>query len=179
MKPEDVVKFWFSETTKPNWFKKSEDFDAEIRDGLGSYYEAAREGRLGAWEETPEGALALVILLDQVPRNIFRDDVRSFATDSQALEVAKRAVERGFDRHLDKDAKAFLYLPFEHSEDRQAQEDAVRLIGALGDANYTKYAEQHRDIIARFGRFPHRNAVLGRASTPEEIEFLTQPGSSF
>ena len=124
-------------------------------------------------------ALAAVIVLDQMSRNMFRDTPRAFATDPLALRVAEAAIARGFDAGLTKDQRMFLYLPFQHSEDRQSQARGRALMASLGDAEQSKWAEAHRAIVDRFGRFPHRNAILGRASTPEETEFLKQPGSSF
>ena len=179
MTPDEVLDFWFDPENQPFWFKKSVTFDESVRDRLGEAHEAAAAGRLEAWRETPEGALALVILLDQVPRNIHRDTPRAFATDPAALAVARAAVEAGFDGDLERDQKLFLYLPFEHSEDLADQERSIALFSAMGSARHTDYAVRHRDIIARFGRFPHRNTILNRPSTPQEAEFLTKPGSSF
>ncbi len=179
MTPEDVLDFWFDSRNRPFWFKKRASFDDAVRQRLGALHEAAAAGRLEAWRSTPEGAVALVILLDQVPRNIHRNTPRAFATDPAALAVAKAAVEAGFDRDLDTDRKLFLYLPFEHSENLADQERSVELFSAMGSAKHTDYAVRHRDIIARYGRFPHRNAVQGRESTAEELAFLEEPGSSF
>lgn len=145
--------------------------------------ESALAGKLSAWERTPLAALALIVLLDQFPRNIFRGDPRSFAGDPLALRVARMAVRRGFDTLLRPVERTFVYLPFEHAEDLAAQRQSLRLFAALArdsnGASTVDYALRHYDIIARFGRFPHRNAMLGRESTPEEAEFLDQPGSSF
>lgn len=177
--PEDVLDFWFDPANQPHWFKKSVAFDKAVRERLGGAHEAAAAGRLDDWRATPEGALALVVLLDQVPRNIHRGTPRAFATDPAALAVAKAAIDKGFDRDLGRDQKLLLYLPLEHSEALADQERSVVLFSAMGSAKHTDYAVRHRDIIARFGRFPHRNAILGRASTDEELRFLEEPGSSF
>jgi uncharacterized protein (DUF924 family) len=179
MTPREVLDFWFDPANQPFWFKKSAAFDEAVRHRLGDAHAAAAAGRLDDWRATPEGALALVILLDQVPRNIHRGTARAFATDDAALAVAAAAIDDGFDRGLDKDQRLFLYLPLEHSEKLADQERSVALFTELGDARLTDYAVRHRDIVARFGRFPHRNALLGRASTEEEISFLEGPNSSF
>ena len=176
---DEVLRFWFEELVPEAWFRKSEVTDELIRSRfLGVHEHVAALPAEAAWA-SPSRALATVIVLDQFPRNMFRGTPRAFATDSKALDVARGAVERGFDRSFDIHGRAFMYLPFEHSESLADQERSVELFGPLGDAEYTHYAVAHRDIIARFGRFPHRNAVLGRSSTPEEEEFLKQPGSSF
>jgi uncharacterized protein (DUF924 family) len=184
--PDEVLDFWFGgvagdDFTSRNgvWFRKDKAFDAAIRDRFAALQGEAAAGRLSAWEAAPRSALALVIVLDQFPRNMFRGTSQAFATDPMALAAAKRAIERGFDSRLQPVERLFLYLPFEHSESLADQERSVALLGSLGDANALDYAKRHRAIIARFGRFPHRNANLGRPSTPEEIAFLKQPGSSF
>lgn len=184
--PEDVLDFWFGDVAgddftsrKDVWFGKNEAFDAAIRTRFSALYGEAAGGALAGWAENGTGALALVIVLDQFPRNMFRGAARAFATDAMALAVARRAVDRGLDLPLAPVERLFLYLPFEHAESLAEQERSVALIGGLGDAETRDYAERHRAIIARFGRFPHRNAVLGRVSTPEEVAFLSEPGSSF
>lgn len=175
-----VLRFWFEESEPEQWWKKDPGFDAEIRRRFVGLHARAAAGDLDGWAENAEGALALILVLDQFSRNLHREDPRAWAQDAQALAVARRAVERGLDTAFeDKNRRVFFYLPFEHSEDLAVQEESVRLISALGDAHYTEHAIAHRDIVARFGRFPHRNAVLGRRSTEEEVEFLKQPGSSF
>jgi uncharacterized protein (DUF924 family) len=174
-----VLSFWLNPANKPFWFKKDEAFDATVRERLGGLYEAARNGQLNHWADTADGLRALVLLLDQVPRNIHRGTPDAFATDAQALAYARTIVERGFDRGLTTDEGLFVYLPFEHSEALEDQDRAVALIAALGDAEYTRYAEAHRDVIRRFGRFPHRNRVLGRASTPSEEAYLAQHPNAF
>ena len=178
-KPEAVIAYWFDPQTKPKWFNGGEAFDIEVRDRLGPLYEQAAAGALDGWAVETAGLLALIILLDQVPRNIHRGTTRAFATDPQALALARLAVDQGQDEALSLDERLFLYLPFEHSEAVADQERAVALFRGLGDPNYLDYAIRHKDVVARFGRFPHRNAILGRASTAEELTFLEEPGSSF
>ena len=173
--PEDVLAFW-REAGEDKWFKKDTAFDDAIRARFLETYETAAAGLLAGWENTRDGALALVIVLDQFPRNMFRSDPRSYAADALARAVAERAIARGFDRQLPPDDGQFLYLPFEHSETAADQERCCALFRATGDADKLKWAELHADIIRRFGRFPHRNAVLGRATTPEEQAFLDGGG---
>jgi len=177
---EDVLGFWFAEGRQDQWFEASEAFDAEVRRVLLPHFEAARQGGYGDWRREPRGCLALVLLLDQVPRNVYRGTPRAFASDAAAREVTRHALKHGFDGALKMVERVFLYLPLEHSEDLKDQQDCVRLMAVLEDgAEFLSYAERHRDIVARFGRFPHRNTILGRESTEEEIEFLKQPNSSF
>lgn len=176
---DEVLKFWFEELGEQAWFRKCDGTDDLIRSRFLSLYETVAELPVEAAWESARRALATIIVLDQFPRNMFRGTPRAFATDKRARDVAQGAVERGFDRNFDIHGRAFMYLPFEHSEDMADQERAVELFTPLGNADYTYYAVAHRDIIARFGRFPHRNAILGRTSTPEELAFLEQPGSSF
>jgi uncharacterized protein (DUF924 family) len=177
---EDVLAFWFAEGMDKRWFKSEEAFDREVREALLPLYEQAAAGRLDHWQESARGALALVILLDQAPRNLFRGQARAFATDAEALAVTKRALDKAFDKELRQVERMFFYLPLEHCENLADQELCVELIGALDEnPEWSDYARQHREIIARFGRFPHRNAVLGRKATPEEEMFLKEPGSSF
>ena len=173
--PGDVLAFWRA-AGSVKWFRKDEAFDAEIKARFLPSCEAAAAGRLSQWETTPEGALALLILLDQFPRNIFRASPRAFAADPLARAVADRAIARGFDQLTQASERQFFYLPFEHSEDLADQERAIALLRALGDADLLKWANLHADIIRRFGRFPHRNSVLGRTTTPEEQAFLDGGG---
>lgn len=153
-------------------------FDALVRLRLFRLHEQAAQGGLDSWDATAEGALALLILLDQAPRNMFRETLRAFATDGRALAVAEAAVARGLDLRVPSRLRHFFYLPFEHSEDPAAQARCVRLVSRMRDADTLRWAEIHADVIARFGRFPHRNAILGRISTPAEIEFLRNGGFS-
>ena len=168
----DVLDFWFSPDMEPHWFSKSDAIDDQIRDAFADTHHAAHRRELDGWADTPDGALALVIVLDQFPRNIFRGTGRAFESDEIALEHARAAVDARFDQQLEPARRVFLYLPFEHSEDLADQDRSVSLYQALGDESALDYAHQHRDIIARFGRFPHRNRLLGREDTPEEAEFL-------
>ncbi len=173
----DVVAFW-REAGPARWFEKGFAFDEEIRRRFYDLYESAADGKLTGWERNAEGALALLILLDQFPRNMFRNDARTFATDPMARAIAAGALVRGFDAQAPAELRGFFYLPFEHSEDLADQERGIAFYKAAGDADGLKWAEIHADIIRRFGRFPHRNAVLGRATTPEEQAFLDGGGFS-
>jgi uncharacterized protein (DUF924 family) len=172
--PAAVLAYWRA-AGPDKWFEKDAAFDAEIRAKFLATYEAAAAGRL-AWDGDPEGAFALLIVLDQFPRNMFRDGARAFATDPLARTVTIRAIERGFDQKFVPPERAFFYLPFEHSEALADQERGVALNRASGDADALKWAEIHADIIRRFGRFPHRNRALGRVTTPEEQAFLDSGG---
>jgi len=171
----DIVTFW-REAGPERWFKKDPAFDDEIKRRFLAAHEAAAAGTLSAWETSAEGTLALLILLDQFPRNMFRGDARAFATDPHARAVAAGALVRGFDAQVPAAMRAFFYLPFEHSETLADQERSLALYKASGDADGLKWAEAHADIIRRFGRFPHRNAALGRATTPDEQAFLDGGG---
>jgi len=172
--PADVLAFW-REAGPDKWFAKDDAFDAAIRQTFAATYQAAAAGELSAWEATAEGALALVIVLDQFPRNMFRGEARCFSADPAARAVANRALKRSYDQDVAAAERDFLFLPFMHSEDITDQQRCIELYRAAGDENL-KYALEHADIIRRFGRFPHRNAVLGRATTPEEQAFLDEGG---
>jgi uncharacterized protein (DUF924 family) len=175
----DVLGFWFEETKPEQWFKKDAAFDASIRRRFLALHEVLATRPSEELFADARTALAAIIVFDQMPRNIFRNTPRAFATDVKALGIAVAAVAQGLDEGMAKDERMFCYLPFEHAEDRLAQNRCVALMTALGDPELTKWAEAHKAIVDRFGRFPHRNAILGRPSTPEEIEFLKEPGSSF
>ncbi len=175
--PGDALAFWRA-AGPAKWFVKDEAFDAEIRARYLAAHEAAAAGQLSAWEDTPDGAFALLLLLDQFPRNMFRNTPRAFATDAFARAVAERTIARGFDTQFAVPERRFFYLPLMHAEDLRAQERCVALCRACGDVEGLKYAEEHADIIRRFGRFPHRNAILGRATTAEERRFLDDGGFS-
>jgi uncharacterized protein (DUF924 family) len=179
--PNQVLNFWFDPPNSRHWFDASDAFDQKVRGQLQDRYAEAAQGHLDHWCGSPEGALALCILLDQVPRNIFRASAQSFATDRQARNTARQILAQGFDQsYPTDDHRLFCYLPFEHSEDAEDQRLSVRLFSErIGDPGYREYARRHLHIISRFGRFPHRNAILGRPSTPEELEYLSLPGSSF
>jgi uncharacterized protein (DUF924 family) len=169
---KDIVSFWFSEPVKKLWFNATPEFDAELEQKYLSLVECAERGELNDWAEDAYGALALVIILDQLPLNIFRGQARSFATEAKAREFAQRAIDNGLDQTLSGEQKAFLYLPFMHSENLADQDKSVELFEQAGLTENVRYAKHHRDLIRRFGRFPHRNRVLGRESTAEEIDYL-------
>lgn len=171
--------FWFSEESKPFWFKKEPAFDARVRECLETLHGRAAAGDLSDWQESAEGCLALILLLDQVPRNLYRETARAFASDADALAVARRTLHRGFDLRLSADWRMFTYLPFEHSESLLDQYLSVALMAALPDPDLVAWAEAHLKLIERFGRFPHRNAALGRDSTAEELAYLAEPGAGF
>ncbi len=173
--PADIVAFW-REAGPARWYAKDTAFDDELRRRFLPTWEAASTGRLRAWEESDEGTLALILVLDQFSRNMFRDNARAFSADALAREIAERAIARGADQRIEPALRAFMYLPYEHSEAMADQERSVALFRAMGDAESLKWADLHLDIIKRFGRFPHRNAVLGRATTPEEATFLAEGG---
>jgi uncharacterized protein (DUF924 family) len=186
--PAEVLLFWFGGPAErgkrhKRWFEKSDAFDAEVRERFLPLYEAAVAGELSAWKAEPQACLAFIVLLDQFPRNMFRGTPRAFAADPLALDAARHAVSRGYDRTMVPVERLFIYVPFEHSEALEDQLLACELTKSLEGFEETsdayRYAVAHRDIVQRFGRFPHRNAILGRPSTPEELEFLRQPGSSF
>jgi uncharacterized protein (DUF924 family) len=185
-----ILEFWFGPPggpqdgmARPEWFRKDDAFDAVIRARFGPLLDEAAAGALDAWADDDDGALALLLVCDQFPRNLFRGEARAFALDSRAREVARRLVAEARDRTLSGVRRAFVYLPFEHAESLADQDEAVRLFGLLRDdpqaGGYLEWAIKHREVIARFGRFPHRNDALGRVSTAEEIAFLAQPGSRF
>ena len=187
---KEILDFWFGKPDeadygKPRkvWFIKNPEFDKEVRSRFLYDYQQAAAGQLDDWKESPLTCLALIILLDQFPRNIFRGQPQAFATDPQALAYAKYAVKRGFYKKLLPIQREFVYLPFEHSENLAAQHQCIELFSTLKDhpecASGVDYAHRHLKVIERFGRFPHRNEILGRETTPEEAEFLKQRGSSF
>jgi uncharacterized protein (DUF924 family) len=173
--PDDVLAFW-REAGPKKWFNKDAAFDNVIRSRFLETYEAAAAGKLSDWEKTADRALALAIVLDQFPRNMFRGDARTYAADPLARAIADRAIRRGYDQQVPRDNRQFFYLPFEHAETLVDQERCCALFRAAGDAEDLKWAEQHADIIRRFGRFPHRNVLLGRETTPEEQAFLDGGG---
>ena len=175
--PADILAFW-REAGRDRWYEKDDAFDAEVRRRYLELWRAAAAGELSSWEASDDGALALVIVLDQFPRNMFRGDARTFSSDAKAREVAHRALARGVDARVDPSLLEFLYLPFEHSEHLPDQLRCVELFRNTDNAENLRYAEEHADIIRRFGRFPHRNRVLGRATTPEEKAFLDGGGFS-
>lgn len=178
---QEVLRFWFEESQPQQWFQVNESFDREIRERFLTTYEMAADDLCRPWAKDAEGALALCIVLDQFPRNIFRNSPMAYATDHKALLVAKEAIHKGFDQILTPMKRRFLYLPFEHSEELQDQVRSVKLFESMKkeDPIGYEYALRHKEVIERFGRFPHRNIDLGRASTPEELTYLNQPGAGF
>ncbi len=187
MTPEDVLAFWFADGParfREAWFRATPEFDAACREGFAAVLDAARAGTLDHWTATPRGALALVIVLDQFSRNIHRGTPGAYAADPRARSIADAALARGDDRHLGPVERIFLYLPFEHAEHLADQDTSVHLFETLRGTFDTAekaidIAHRHRDVIRRFGRFPHRNAILNRVSTPEELAYLAEPGSGF
>lgn len=176
---EAVLRFWFVENGVKQWFAKDDAFDRAIQDRFAKTHDAAADGRLDHWVESRDGRLALILVLDQFSRNLFRGTAEAFAYDERALAIARKAVAIGDHTVLPRDRALFVFLPFEHSEALADQKLCHALLSAYGTSDTLQYAQQHLDIIERFGRFPHRNAVLGRESTPEEVDFLEKPGSSF
>src|SRR5512134_3066534 len=176
---QEILEFWFSEEAERLWFASTPAFDQEIRRRFAERFAEGASGQLRSWEETPEGCVALCILLDQMPRNMFRGSPRAFATDAKALAIAERAVNRGFDRELPPEHKQFLYMPFCHSEELANQVRALALFEAAGLRESLEFAKDRVAVMRRFGRFPHRNAVLGRTSTPEELKFLAESPNDY
>ena len=182
MTADDVLDFWFQgdpTVWRPCWFKRDDNFDAAIRARFADLVPTALAGQHDAWAATPAGALALVITLDQFPRNLYRATPRAFAADPRARTLAEAAIAASQDQALTPMQRVFLYLPFEHSEDLADQDRSVALFESLRMAEVADYAHRHRDVIQRFGRFPHRNAALGRTSTPDELAYLAEPGAGF
>ena len=175
--PADVLSFW-RDAGPDRWYRRDDIFDAEVCRRFLGLWQRAAAGELSAWQASDDGALALVIVLDQFPRNLFRDNVMTYASDALARDVAQRAVESGVDKRVDPTLREFLYLPFMHSEHLSDQLRCIELLRAAGHAENLKWAEHHADIIRRFGRFPHRNRLLGRATTPDEQAFLEEGGFS-
>ncbi len=174
--PQTIVDFW-RDLGPERWFARDDELDATIAQRFGDVYERAAASELDGWADEPNGALALVLILDQFPRNMFRGTPRAFETDAKALQLAKAALARGDHYHVGEDVNQFFALPLMHSENLEDQEACVRWMGEIGEEN-VPYAEEHRDIVARFGRFPHRNTILGRATTSEEQAFLEGGGFS-
>ena len=184
----EVLEFWFDGTAdapdwspefRDAWFFSDPDFDATIKDRFGETHTRAARGDLDDWTGDPLSALALVLVLDQFPRNLFRGTAQAFATDQKALDVAVGAINRGFDKTVPKFARMFFYMPFEHSEALAIQERSLELFSALNDDSLFGFAKDHHEVVARFGRFPHRNDILGRSSTPDEVAFMAGEGGAF
>ncbi len=173
--PRDVVEFWRS-AGRERWFAANESFDANVRQHFLDAHHAAARDEYATWMDSAEGALALLLLLDQVPRNAFRGSAHAYATDGLARRYAQWALAAGYDLQVEPELRMFFYLPYEHAEDPLLQREAVELFSALADADSLQWATQHEDIIQRFGRFPHRNAALGRESTQEEQRFMDEGG---
>ena len=176
---EEILNFWFKECKPEQWFNKNGDFDQMIKNRFSSAIEVAINGKLDSWEETGKGCLALIILLDQFTRNVFRNTTRAFAGDKRALALSQTCCDKGFLNNPDINRRKFMLMPMMHSENLAVQDAALPLFKKYASLKDYEYTEKHRDIIARFGRFPHRNLILKRKSTKEELEFLKQPGSSF
>lgn len=177
---DEIIDFWFDDACRPYWFNSRPTFDRLVEDTLLEQYHKAMTGAFDHWVEDVDGTLALCILLDQVPRNCFRGSPQAFAGDEKARQVAAVALKGGYDLECNEDERIFLYLPFEHHENPDSQELALRLFKErCNRAETVDAAERHHEIIKRFGRFPHRNKALGRESTPEELAFLQEPNSSF
>ncbi len=169
---ENVIGFWYVDQSRSLWFSSTPEFDSKITDRFESLWQAARDSQLADWQNTPQGSLALSIVLDQFPLNMYRGEVKSFSTESQAIEIAKHAVAVGQDKQLPREQVAFLYMPLMHSEDLADQDESVRLFESTGLFENARFACHHREIVKRFGRFPHRNEILNRKSTPEELTYL-------
>ena len=179
MEYQEIIHFWFKEIDSKFWFKKDTDFDLRLKNRFLSTFQAATRSELHPWRRTPEGSLAEVIVLDQFSRNIFRDSAKAFEFDSLALALSQTAIDKGFDQEIAINQRSFLYMPFMHSESLKIHDQAIKLFSTKGLENNLDFEVRHRDIIERFSRYPHRNKVLGRESTVEELEFLAMPGSSF
>lgn len=179
MNAQDVLDFWFDQEQQPLWFVKSDDFDQLIRTQFSETHKRATLGELWSWRNDVEGRLAEIIVLDQFSRNLFRGQAASFAYDAMALALAQETISLRLDQQLNPLQRKFLYMPFMHSESLYIHEFALKLFQHLGDESSLDFEKKHKVIIERFGRFPHRNEILGRVSTPEEIEFLKQPNSGF
>lgn len=170
--PIHILEFWYSERMRKHWFASTPALDREIRDRYQALWQQAAAGELDHWQESAEGSLALAIVLDQFPLNMFRGQPKSFCTERQAISVTLNALKKGHDKHLPKDRLAFLFMPLMHSENPEEQDLSVSLFGQYGLKDNIRFAEHHRELIRRFGRFPHRNVILGRESTPEELAYL-------
>lgn len=177
VEPGDILKFWFSEPVCSHWFSSTPELDQTIGDRYESLWGQAGDGHLDHWMTTAEGCLALVILLDQFPLNMYRGEPESFQTEEQARSVAGFAIKRGFDESLEPVQRAFLYMPFMHSESLEDQDRSVTLYEQAGLSDNLAFAKHHREIVRQFGRFPHRNAILGRSSNPEELQYLVSEGA--
>lgn len=179
MNYQEILDFWFNPEHQSLWFSKSDTFDQKIRQNFSKVHEQAVQAELWSWRKTADGRLAEIIVLDQFSRNLYRDQPLAFAQDGLALALAQEAISLNLDAQLNPEQRSFLYMPFMHSESKMMHEFALKLFQRLGNPVNLDYEKRHKKIIERFGRYPHRNKILGRESTPEELEFLNQPGSSF
>lgn len=179
MKYDNILQFWYDAKTQPFWFSKSDGFDQTLSSKFGDTLKKAAQAELWSWRKTAEGRLAEIIVLDQFSRNIYRDTPQAFAQDSLALALAQETISLDLDKQLSPEQRSFLYMPFMHSESQLMHEFALKLFQRLGNPTNLEFEKKHKIIIDRFGRYPHRNQILGRESTAEEIQFLTQPNSSF
>jgi uncharacterized protein (DUF924 family) len=179
MNYQTIIDFWFSKETQPHWFAKSDAFDQLIQEKFGHTLEQAKAGELWTWRESALGRLAEIIVLDQFSRNAYRDKPESFAQDPLALGLAQETIRLGLDLELEPEQRSFLYMPFMHSESKIIHLQALQLFEALGNPINLDFEKKHQVIIERFGRYPHRNEILNRMSTPEEVDFLKQPNSRF
>jgi len=179
MNDKDILHFWFEELSPKQWWSKDAAVDQKIKENFSNLHEQATQGKLEPWRKTPEGRLAEIIILDQFSRSLYRNSPQAYANDELALSRAQEAIRVGAHQELEPEMRAFMYRPFMHSESKEIHEIAVKLFSEAGLERNLKFEYLHKKIIDRFGRYPHRNLVLGRTSTPEEIEFLKQPGSSF
>ncbi|KPJ95558.1 MAG: hypothetical protein AMJ55_03555 [Gammaproteobacteria bacterium SG8_15] len=170
--PADILHFWFSEKVKPLWFNSTPEFDAELKERYADIFHAVLNGQLSEWQQTADGCVALVVILDQFPLNMYRGLPESFAGEALARDITRGAVNNGFDQQMPGEQKAFLYMPLMHSENIADQDLSVQLFEAAGLKENLRFANHHRDIVRRFGRFPHRNKILGRTSTQAELDYL-------
>lgn len=170
--PKDILDFWYAEEMRSKWFAATPQLDALIKERFERVWEAALRGELDTWLSSPDGCLALAIILDQLPLNMFRGTAKRFTSEAKSRDVARHAIDQGYDQRIDPARLAFLYMPFMHSENLADQDFSVRLFEAAGLENNVRFAKHHREIVRRFGRFPHRNTILGRASTPQELDYL-------
>lgn len=174
-----VLHFWFEETSAEQHFAKDDAFDRTVADRFGALHERLSANAAGGWRDDPDTMLAAIIVLDQFSRNIHRDDARAFANDPLALSIAREGVAKAFDHQIAAERRRFFYMPFMHAEDAHAQAECIRLMEAAGDAESARFARDHADVIDRFGRFPSRNGALKRSSTPEEVDYLSQPDAGW
>jgi len=177
IKPKEIVEYWFSDRVKKQWFASTPELDKEIEEKYKAIWEKASLGELDDWGDDSEGCLALLIILDQFPLNIFRGQPKSFGTERKSVEIARNAINLELDQKIEKEKRAFIYMPFMHSEDLKEQDISVKLFRDNKLNENIRFAEHHREIIRRFGRFPHRNVIIGRESTEEEIRYLASEES--